>query len=118
MSVEKWKNHFISMAKGHNHPDDIYVLNQRGRGLGISKKGKVIYRVNQKGQGNIVTPVAQGIAQAKSTIARNKGAIKRRKSTPKRRKAIGHRRRKSKKTNSSKKKKKKTTKKSHRNIFS
>ena len=58
MSVEKWKDHFRAMAKGNIPLEEIFMLNQKGRGLGHS-------------------PVAQGLAQAESQIARRKG-IKRR----------------------------------------
>ena len=77
MDLEKWKEHFKHMAKREIPHDDIYVLNQRGRGLGNNRNGKVLYKVKQSGQGPVqkpvmITPVAQGLAQAKSKIEEQK----------------------------------------------
>ena len=76
MSLQKWTEHFESMAKGNIPIDDIYVLNQRGRGLGSTKRGKIVYPVKQIGSGimksQIISPVAQGLAQAKIKIDKAK----------------------------------------------
>ena len=67
--VEQWKEHFCSMAKGHAPLEKNYVLNQKGRGLGNSRNGKIIYKVNQQGSGvgsltTMVSPAAQGLTEA------------------------------------------------------
>lgn len=100
-SVNKWKEHFQSMAKGKLPLDDMYVLNQRGRGLS-NGRGKVIYKVNQTGGNNmpqIISPVAQGIDQAKSKLNETQPKrkhIRRSVSKKPRNKVIKHRRRQSK----------------------
>ena len=99
MDPEKWQEHFKRMAEGKIPPEDVYVLNQKGRGLGNTQKGKVLYKMKQSGAGLnpiMVTPVAQGIAQAESKIQNQMGqrcwkGIKRTKSGSKSRTTKKHR---------------------------
>ena len=93
MSAEKSKEHFRSMAEGHDPPEKIYVLNQRGRGLGHSKKGKLVYHLEGKisAPRAMITPATQGLVQAKSRIPRRKG-IKRKTPVTHRRKVTQARR--------------------------
>ena len=85
--LKSGKNTFILWLKGILLLKKIYVLNQRGRGLDHSRKGKIVYRLEGKisAPRAMITPVAQGLVQAKSKITRRKG-IKRRTQTPHRRK--------------------------------
>ena len=72
--IEQWKSHFKAMAKGQTPLNEIHVLNQRGRGLGNSRNGKILYRISQKGAGpSVISPVVQGIAQAESRLKESQG---------------------------------------------
>ena len=73
VSIEKWKEHFRRMAqKGHTHEDDIFVVNQSGRGLGRNAYPKhTLYKV-RKTIGNtpitIVSPVVGNLDRAKTLM--------------------------------------------------
>ena len=70
--VQKWKDHFKAMALGQIPLEQIYVLNQKGKGLGTKKSGQIIYKVKQTGKGpgqpTVILPIAQGMAQARSKV--------------------------------------------------
>lgn len=103
-NLEKWKNHFKNMAKGRVPLEQVYVISQKGRGLGSNRNGKVMYGIkNQAGSGTVnISPVEQGIQQAKSELKTEYGMtdkslqrkrIKRRKKTETSSKTSRHRRR-------------------------
>ena len=119
-SVQKWRNHFQQMAQGKIPLDDIYILNQRGRGLGINPKGQTLYKIQSGGQAMpVINPsekgfiMAQGRIKARSTSKTKRKGIKRKGRVTKRRKAIKRPKRKTSKPVSRKKKgttkKRKTT---------
>ena len=64
------------MAAGLIPLDDIYILNQKGRGLGSNNRGKALYKVQSGGQApsnvtttkTVTTPVNQGYAMAQARI--------------------------------------------------
>ena len=77
--LKSGKNIFVQWLKAMLLLRKYIVLNQRGRGLGHSKKkGKIVYCLEGKISvpRAMITPVAQGLVQAKSRITRRK-AIKR-----------------------------------------
>ena len=73
VSIEKWKEHFRRMdQKGHTHEDDIFIVNQSGRGLGRNAYPKhTLYKV-RKTIGNtlvtIVSPVVGNLDRAKALM--------------------------------------------------
>ena len=78
------------MANGKVPLERVYLISQKGRGLGTNRNAKIMYGVtSQLGSGTVnVSPVQQGIQQAKSELkneygmssaALNKNYIKRRK---------------------------------------
>ena len=84
--IEKWKEHFRHMAqKGHMHEDDIFIVNQSGRGLGRNAYLKhTLYKV-RKTIGNtpvtIVLPVVGNLDRAKALMEDGGGGGKRKKKT-------------------------------------
>lgn len=114
-NVDKWTDHYKSMAEGKFPLEDMYILNQQGRGLGLNKRGKIIYKIQKTPP--IISPVAQGINQAESMV-KSKGRIKR--SSRKKKthsKRINRRSRKRKTTTKKNRRKKRTTRKRKTDIF-
>ena len=89
-SVQKWENHFRAMAQGKVPLDDIYVMHQKGGGLGTNFKGRALYKVQTGGNmptksstktATVTNPINRGYAMAKARI-RNAGGITRKRKTP------------------------------------
>lgn len=86
------EDYFLNMAKGKIGPSELYFINQKGRGISNTRKTKAIYRIPKTGGrsvGNVISPIEQGIIQAKADVAMKKkinkgGKKKQRHSTPKR----------------------------------
>lgn len=79
-SVEKWKSHFQDMAHGKIPVENVYVLNQKGKGLGTNPKGQALYKIQTGGQSisrSINSPANKGYAMA---VGRIKNIEKRSKS--------------------------------------
>ena len=97
--IEKWKEHFRCMAqKGHMHEDDIFIVNQSGRGLGRNAYPKcTLYKV-RKTIGNtpitIVSPVVGNLDRAKALMeggggeGRGGGGKRKKKTIKKRRQCL------------------------------
>ena len=69
-NLEKWTKHFENMAKGKVPLEQVYVISQKGRGLGTNRNGKVMYGIGgQIGSGTVnISPIEQSIQQAKSEL--------------------------------------------------
>ena len=76
VSVEMWKRHFRSMAHKSFPNDDMYIVNQTGRGIGRNAFNKTTYKIRgtPSKSGNavieIVSPVAQEVERAKVLLGR------------------------------------------------
>ena len=78
-SVEQWKTHFNNMAQRETPNEDMYIVNQKGQGLGRnSYNKKTVYKVRKPApsQVNIVSPIAQTVNRARALM--KKKSIKKR----------------------------------------
>ena len=75
VSVEQWKNHFKQLAHRSFPDEDMYIVNQRGRGIGRNAYRKTTYKIRKNapsGAGSpkapvtIVSPVAQTVNRARA----------------------------------------------------
>ena len=84
--IEKWKEHFRHMVqKDHTHEDDIFIVNQSGRGLGRNEYPKLtLYKV-RKTIGNtpvtIVSPLVGNLDRTRALMEGRGGGGKRKKKT-------------------------------------
>lgn len=100
-SVPKWEKHFVDMAQGKIPTNQMYMLNQKGKGLGTFVRGKALYRIQTGGQtptqttnNKVANPANRGYAMARARI---RNAQRKRSSTSKSRsKSIKGRKRRSK----------------------
>ena len=76
VSVETWKKHFKSMAHRAFPNEDMYIVNQSGRGLGRNAFNKTTYKIrgspkkSEQAVIEIVSPVAQEVERAKVLLGR------------------------------------------------
>ena len=121
VSVETWKRHFRSMADRSFPNDDMYIVNQTGRGLGRNAFNRTTYKIRSSPKKSenavieIVSPVAQEVERAKVLLGREpiKRKTCRKKGTSKRGRCSGKVKKRAKKTKKRKApaKKRKTAKK-------
>ena len=72
--MDKWKSHFQAMTHGKIPVESVYVLNQKGKGLGTNPKGWALYKI-QSGHQSISNPMnspankgyAMAVGQIKNT---------------------------------------------------
>ena len=120
VSVESWKRHFKSMADRSFPNDDMYIVNQTGRGLGRNAYNRTTYKIRSSPKKSdnavieIVSPVAQEVERAKVLLGRQpiKRKACKKKGSSKRGRCSGKvSKRKTKKKKKAPAKKRKTTKK-------
>ena len=83
VTVDTWKRHFMKMAHKSFPNEDMYIVNQSGRGIGRNSYNRTTYKIRGSGSKDthpstieIVSPVAQEVERAKLLIGNNKKNIK------------------------------------------
>lgn len=85
MKTDDWKKHFARMAGGKalGQTDEIYIVkSEQGRGLGRQAFGNSVYKIRPASNdtepktSDIISPVAEVVAQAKALTSSKKQYVK------------------------------------------
>lgn len=107
-SVEQWANHFKRMAHRTFPHEDMYIVNQKGRGLGRNAYSKTVYKIRSP-QAEEPTPPVAIVSDVAANVNRARALVQRESIKKKRTKRAGNSSSKGRSRKSSGKKRKKAS---------